>query len=64
MKHAFPSTLLPVLSQSELQELSKEVKEILVNYTPEKKVKKFTTADLWSIHKSKRNFGTRNFLRN
>lgn len=64
MKHVFSTTLLPILTQSDIRNLCIEVKETLVNHTNESKAKKFTSAELWNIHKQRRDFGKRQFLRN
>ncbi|MEO6684145.1 MAG: hypothetical protein ABIN48_15080 [Ginsengibacter sp.] len=63
MKHVFPNPLLSKLSNSELRELSIEVKETLVNYTPANQAKKFTGVDLWKIQKQRKSFSRRALLR-
>lgn len=63
MIHTFSETLLPVLQKSELHELTKQVKETMLNYIPEKKDKKFTEVDLWNIHRNRKAFRRERTLR-
>lgn len=56
------NTLLPELSKASIQRLTRVVNETPDVVNREKKMKKITAGDLWSIHKQKRNFSVRKFI--
>ena len=52
---------LPALSTIELAQISNQVPETLALHLRENKIKKFTPADLWNIHRQRRVFLKRSF---
>ncbi len=58
MKKQQTSTLIS-LSKKELDMLTTQVKETVANEAGQKR---FSTADLWNIHRNKRDISSRRFL--
>ncbi|MEO6818314.1 MAG: hypothetical protein ABI204_01200 [Ginsengibacter sp.] len=63
MKHNLITNPLTVLTQSELKNLTIEVKETLANTSHEMVIKKFTSAELWKIQSRVKSFSRRTLIR-
>ena len=56
------TNFLPAISQSQLSNLTAEVKETLATgFEMKEKSRVFSTADMWNIQRHKRNFVQRRF---
>lgn len=62
MKLLKSNSFLDTLSPAEISNLKFQVEETLDFRPPSIKNKKFTSADLWKIHKQKRTFRRRDFI--